>query len=154
MKFRDAVEQTVSVRDRFREGLQAIRNVDRARLSCASPQLLRGSVDVDSALEAAQPANPRWDYAIGLGRHSRPDLVIWLEVHPASSSHVDEVLSKLHWLRNWLRTDAPALCAMPAQFRWVATGKVSFRRGSQEQKRIAQNGLRFPAKHLRLDASD
>jgi len=114
--------------------------------------MLRGSVDLDDALEAARPHDSRWDYAIGIRRHgSQHESVVWLEVHPASSRHIDEVLRKLQWLRNWLETDAPYLRAMPGEFRWVATGTVAFRRGSREEKRIAERGLRFPAKHLHLD---
>lgn len=151
MMFRSAVEKTPSVRDHFQEGLKAVRNVDRDRLSCSSPKMLRGSVDVDGALKTARPQDSRWDYAIGFGRSSQHESVLWLEVHPASSSHVDEVLRKLQWLRDWLETAAPALRAMRGEFRWVATGRVSFRRGGPEEKRIAQKGLRFPVKHLHLD---
>jgi hypothetical protein len=151
MRFRDAVDSTPSIRGFFRDGLQAIRNVDRDRLRCSMPRNLRGSVDVDSALKPTFPSDSRWDYAIAIRRRSRPEYVIWLEVHPASSRHVDEVLRKLQWLKDWLETAAPAMRGLPGEFRWVSTGRVAFRRGSREEKRIAQKGLRFPTKQLDLD---
>jgi hypothetical protein len=41
--------------------------------------------------------------------------------------------------------------SLPMSFEWVASGKVSIRRRSRAQKRLAQEGLRFPAKQLNLD---
>lgn len=151
MRFRRAVPSAAAVRDGFREGLGAVRNVDRNRLRCANPRRLRGSVNLDQALKLAFPNHPRWDYAIGVSRGTQSDHVVWLEVHPASSLHVDEVLNKLRWLNGWLASDAPELRRLPAHFYWVATGTVSFRRGSRDEKRIAQEGMRFPGKQLNLD---
>lgn len=151
MSFRNAVASTTAIRDRFRDGLGAVRNVDRDRLRCSSPRRLRGSVNLDEALRLSFPNAPRWDYAIGISQHSRSDHAVWLEVHPAASLHVGEVLNKLRWLKSWLANDAPELQRLPAHFCWVATGTVSFRRGSREEKRIAQEGIRFPGKLLNLD---
>jgi hypothetical protein len=120
-------------------------------LRCSNPRRLRGSVNLDDALRLALPNDPRWDYAIGISQRSHSDRAVWLEVHPASSLHVGEVLNKLRWLKGWLASDAPELQGLPAHFCWVATGSVSFRRGSREEKRIAQEGIRFPSKLLNLD---
>jgi len=120
-------------------------------LRCSNPRRLRGSVNLDDALRLAFPNDPRWDYAIGISQRSHSDRAVWLEVHPASSLHVGEVLNKLRWLKGWLASDAPELQGLPAHFCWVATGSVSFRRGSREEKRIAQEGIRFPSKLLNLD---
>jgi len=108
-------------------------------------------VDLDEALRLAFPNDPRWDYAIGISQRAHTDHIVWLEVHPASSLHLDEVLNKLRWLKPWLANDAPELHRLPAHFCWVATGTVSFRRGSREEKRIAQEGIGFPRKLLNLD---
>ncbi|MGO4880256.1 MAG: hypothetical protein ACLP59_05480 [Bryobacteraceae bacterium] len=151
MRFRDAVRSTQALRNHLQEGLGALRNVDRDRLSCSNPRRLRGSVDVDEALKPLLPAAPRWDYAIRISQGTQSDHVVWLEVHPANSRHVDEVLDKLQWLRAWLEKEARAFDRMPAHFYWVATGAVGFRRGGQEQRRIAQEGLKFPGKRLNLD---
>jgi hypothetical protein len=108
-------------------------------------------VNLDHALRLAHPNAHRWDYAIGICVNPREDIVFWVEVHPASSLHVNEVLRKLQWLKDWLASDAPALARLPGRFRWVASGKISFRHGSREEKRIAQRGLRFPSRRLNLD---
>jgi hypothetical protein len=92
MTFVEAVRRTPSIRDRWKSGLKALRKVDRLRVS-RDGRGLRGSVDIDSALRDLHPGDARWDYAVGVGRRSG-DVVVWLEVHPASSLHVDEVLER------------------------------------------------------------
>jgi hypothetical protein len=79
-------------------------------------------------------------------------MVLWVEVHPASSLHVDDVLAKLRWLRMWLAGHAPELGRMPRRFHWVATGGIAFARGSPQARRIAQHGVSFPVKLLELTA--
>jgi len=151
MSFREAVESTPAIRAHFREGLQAVRGGDRDRLRCSQPRRLRGSVNLEEVLPPGQTNEPRWDYGIGIGS-SRSDAVVWLEVHPASSTgHVDEVLRKLGWLRTWMSRDAAALAELPRHFVWLATGSVSFHGGSPQMKRVAQNGLLFRARQLDLD---
>ena len=151
MNFRQAVAATPAIRDQLQNGLRAVRNVDRGRLRCSATNRLRGSVDVDEALRAHCPNDPRWDYAIGMSYPREADHVVWLEVHPASSGHIAGIMGKLQWLKCWLATDAKALRQLRPHFCWVATRAISFRRGGKEEKMIAQQGLRFPTKHLNLD---
>jgi hypothetical protein len=92
----------------------------------------------------------RWDYAVGVHK-SGSDRVVWIEVHSASSHHVDEVLSKLRWLLQWLANSATALNELPRRFCWIATGTVSINRGSPQARRLAAMGLRFPAKHVDVE---
>lgn len=150
MTFAEAVDLTSSIRGHLKAGLKALKSSDKDRVS-GSGRLLSGSVDIDAALRDEFPNAARWDYGIGIKAHS-DDFVAWLEVHPASSHHVDEVISKLLWLKGWLQTCAVELDRLPRRFYWVATGAVSFDRASPQAKRIAQAGLRFPAKHINLDA--
>jgi hypothetical protein len=152
MTFRQAVERTAAVEGRYREGLRGIRNVDRQRIHCSNPRMLTGSIDLDEALRVRNPNDPRWDYGIGVRVGARSDIVIWAEVHPATSLHVDEVLTKLRWLRERTGDSAPAFVELGQHFCWVATGSIAFRRGSPQEKRIAQQGLRFPVKRLNLDS--
>ena len=151
MSFQDAARNTLAVREHLRPGLQAVENVDRDRLRCSKPRRLRGSVSLERALPPGQPNEPRWDYAIGLVS-SPNDTVVWLEVHPASSTgNVGEVLRKLGWLKTWIAQDAPALSQLRRHFVWLATGRVSFHSGSPQMKTAAQSGLLFRARQLNLD---
>jgi hypothetical protein len=150
MTFLEAVNSTPSIERRLKAGLQALPKSDRKLVSFRGPEL-RGSVDIDKALLESYPNDARWDYVIGIRAPGRHDSAVWIEVHSASSSHVDEVLNKLVWLKRWLATSAPAMNQLPAKFCWIATSTVSFRPGSPHANRIAKAGLRFPVKHLALE---
>jgi len=141
MKFHEAVKSTPSIGGHLKSGLKALKNADRGRVSCDGRHL-RGSVDIDSALRGLYPDDARWDYAVGLvGREH--DSVAWLEVHPASSLHVDEALSELRWLVHWLEMSAPELKILPRRFCWIATGTISFSRSSAQARKVAREGGRL-----------
>lgn len=149
MTFREAVDAAPELRGAFRKGLQALRRSDGARVECRDPRRVTGSIDLDGRLAGSRPADPRWDYGIGV-RTEGAEKAVWLEVHPASSGHVDGVLKKLRWLRDWLRRNAPDLGAMTSRYCWVASGSVSFRPGSRERMRIEDEGLTFAGSHLHI----
>jgi len=75
-----------------------------------------------------------------------------LEVHPASSRHVQEVLKKLRWLREWLQNEGLPLAELPQNgFFWVATrGHVAITPHSRHAKQRAAQGLHGPVRVLRL----
>jgi hypothetical protein len=133
----------------FCPGLQALRPADRPRVRAAQPRDLRGSADIDAALQASLPNAPRWDYAIAT-RQNAADKVYWAEVHPAQTSEVGAVLAKLQWLRSWLRSSAPALAALPGEFVWIATAAVNILPNSPQARALAQSGLRPPVGQLQL----
>src|SRR5439155_14191995 len=94
MTFRQAVEATPNLGpDAFRPGLQAL-GAYSARIRCRNPRKLKGSVDIDAALQATDPSGHRWDYAVGHSE-SGSDRVYWVEVHPASDHGVRELLAKV-----------------------------------------------------------
>ena len=150
MSFRDAVVATQGLANAFRAGLQALRRTDRGRINCTSPRNLTGSVDLDGALSHSHAHDPRWDYGIGLREGRRREVVIWVEVHSASSSHIEEVLNKLSWLKRWLRSSAPLLNQMPKEYVWVASGRVALSASSRQRRQLASRGIRFAGKRLEL----
>ena len=146
MSFRNAVRATPPVSVAYRPGLQALREIDRKRVSCRDSRKVTGSLDLDGALKAERPHEPRWDYGIGYREG-----VVWVEVHPASSSHIGDVIAKHDWLKAWLRDEAPRLHELPREFVWVASGAVSLPPGSPQRRRLAQAGIRFAGSHLALE---
>lgn len=151
MTFRQAVEATPSVAAHYQKGLWALSAGDTARIRCANTRRLTGSVNVDSALQAAEPNAPRWDYGIGYCRGNN-DVAVWVEVHPASSTSITDMLRKLQWLRDWLRTQAPALAALTqGDYYWVSTdATIAITPNSPQAKRLAAAGLRGPMRVLHL----
>jgi hypothetical protein len=111
--------------------------------------LLTGSVDVDQALVASRPDDNRWDYGIGVKNGS--EHVVWVEIHPASSHHVQAVIDKLKWLRGWLGSEAPSLRRLPPRFVWVASGKVALTPNSPQRRKVAQAGIYFAGERVAVD---
>lgn len=159
MSFREAVHAAASPADTaWREGKQALAGAHRGRVDCATPRRLTGSLDLDSALahEPRHASAPRWDYGIGYRPERGDERAIWVEVHPASTSNVKEVLAKLDWLQRWLSGEAPQLKAMtgaagaPKPFVWIAADGVRIQRGSPQARRLSAAGLDMPRHRLSL----
>ena len=106
--FQVAVENTEEVKNGFRVGKQAIKSADRSKVDAAESKKLQGSLDIDSQVKALYPMDPRWDYAL-----SYADKIYYLEVHPAETSEIDKVVSKVKWLKNWLKTKATKINELP-----------------------------------------
>ena len=159
MSFEEAVREAPSPVDcACRSGLQALKRADRSRVTCTEPRRLTGSVNLDSALaRETQHANaPRWDYGIGYKPGRAAERAIWVEVHPASTSSVREVINKLNWLRTWLREDAPGLASLTVSsgnirpFVWIATAGVHIPRNSRQARQLSEAGLAMPRRFLQL----
>jgi hypothetical protein len=148
--FERAVLKTQCLAGAYRNGLQAVRTGDCQRITCQDGRLLTGSVDVDQALLASHANDNRWDYGIGVKNKS--EHVAWVEIHPASSSHIQEMIDKLEWLRHWLRSEAPLLRQLTPYFVWVASGKVALTPNSPQRRRVAQAGIHFAGERIEVDA--
>ena len=154
MRFREAVEKTEGLAEAYRPGLRALKNVDRGRIVCRNTRNLAGSVNLDEALSDSHPNDPRWDYGIGIRNSRGSDRVTWVEVHPASSSHVQDVLSKFAWLKQWLKSSAPLLNGILAEYVWVASGSVHIPPNSPQRRKLSSKGIRFVGERLRVMGPD
>jgi len=150
MKFRVAVEEAPGLEDAYKKGLQALKEVDQNRIHCSKPRSLTGSIYLDTALTANYPNDQRWDYGIGYKKNTADDEAIWVEVHPASSHNITEMLNKLSWLREWLSSEAEALNEITTRFIWISSGRVALTAGSPQRKKIAAAGLEFAGVTFRL----
>lgn len=70
--------------------------------------------------------------------------VVFLEVHPACTSSVMEMIKKLEWLKNMLKNDALELNKMKANnpYHWVASGKVAILTTSKEYRQCVAHGIK------------
>lgn len=118
-----------------------------------------GSIDIDENFRPAEPQANRWDYAVGFEIKSEL-CVVWVEPHSATSTHeITTMLNKLEWLKCKLRsepfyglrklTDHSGKMNL-RRFWWVTAGKVNIRRGTPQEKRLAQAGLNFPVSNFTL----
>jgi hypothetical protein len=148
-KFKRAIQACPATRGGYCDGLQAIHASHRDKFTCRKPRALTGSIDLDASLRAALPNDPRWDYGIGYAPEGR-EKVAWIEVHPASSDHVSEVIAKYEWLRSWLSRNIHEL-SPPSAVLWVASGRITLLRNGQAARRLARSGLDYPCASADLD---
>lgn len=137
--FETAVRSTPEVKDGYCKGLQAIKNADRGKITASDTSLIEGSLDIDSQVKSLYPHAPRWDYVL-----SYSGRLYFFEVHPAETSEIDKVISKVKWLRGWLNTKAPELEKLPKSeqpYTWVQSGRYSIIRTSKEQFKLSQAGI-------------
>ena len=150
MTFKQAVEAASSVARHYRPGLQALRS-NSHKIECSKTRRLTGSVNLDEALKAKDPQGNRWDYGIGFLRKNK-EVAVWVEIHPANSESIQDVLSKLKWLKEWLNTDAKELRDLTEDdYYWLSTDGIAITQNSSHAKRLASAGLRGPMRVLKLE---
>lgn len=144
-RFAQAVHNTPALgQGAYHPGLRALgSNSSKVRLGGCNAL---GSLYLEGAVPSA-----RWDYGIGIQRGNATEAV-WVEIHPACTSEVGRVIDKLHWLKDWLRQQAPDLWALTPSnaYYWVATNGVHITRDSPQARSLAQAGLTMPRRVLEL----
>jgi hypothetical protein len=129
-------------------GLLALKAADSARISVKAPRSLAGSVDIDEALKAAKPNDPRWDYVVGQYRASGVYL-FWIEIHGArTEQNVDEVSKKFRWLRAWLL--GQPLDRYARRFIWISSGTTAFNPRAPQLRRLIVEGCEPVGGHLTI----
>lgn len=144
--FRKAVEMTPEISTAYCLGLQAL-GTDSEKIIPKDTRLVDGSVDIDSATHPLYPNEARWDYAVGYSGK-----VFFIEVHPANTSNVKEMLAKTKWLISWLQTKAPKIKALMAveSYYWVASGECKISPHSAQYRQLAQSHIIFKGKRVKL----
>lgn len=147
MTFKITIEAIPDIQHGFNSGLRAL-GANSNKIKVQDTRQLNGSVDIDECTTEKYPNASRWDYVIGYNEKA-----YFVEVHPASTSSIREMLQKLTWLRWWLKHQAPdlkAIQAAEAPFRWVATGSVQISKKGKQARQLAQSGLQAPQKSIML----
>ena len=147
------MRKTPQLANAWKSGLRALRAQDRPHVVTENPRFLKGSADVDSALQAVEPNAHRWDFAIGY-RHAnwQTDFVYWVEIHTANEKEVNVVLDKFRWLKWWLAGDGNLLNQFKRDFIWVSSGATSFNPNSPKLKSLAQQGLQHRGRILHISS--
>lgn len=110
---------------------------------------LDGSLNIDEETNMLYPNESRWDYAVGYDGK-----VYYVEVHPANTSNVEEVMKKKLWLDKWLKEKAPSMSALKAgspKYQWAATeAGVHVSPQSMYARRLSQRGIEKPKRPVVL----
>lgn len=132
--FRSAVNGIDDLRNGYRRGLQAFKSNSSKVLISDSKKLL-GSVDIDECTKLIYPQDSRWDFAIGYNQKA------WfVEVHPANTSNVKEMVKKVQWLEGWLVDKGKNLAIIRNEnaHYWIPSGKVCILKTSRQYKSLAK----------------
>ncbi|WP_288470483.1 hypothetical protein [uncultured Porphyromonas sp.] len=141
--FKKAIEGVKELCGAYRKGLQALNKDCKDKVEATYTRLLYGSVDIDKATKDKYPQDSRWDYVV-----CYHGALYFIELHPASTSNVKEVLDKLGWLKDWLE-DKAELGQAKKSYHWIATGCVNILPNSPQYKQLASKGL-LPKTKLKL----
>lgn len=135
--FKDAVRNCREISDALKPGLSAMK-ANSKKVRFTNSQLIDGSVDIDEAVRGIRPDESRWDYVIGYSNEA-----IFIEVHPADTANVDEMVKKVKWLKSWLTVAAPDLKGLHKRevYYWIPSGRVNILKGSVQYRKIAVNHL-------------
>lgn len=157
MGFKEVVEKTPNLKGKWCAGLGALRKEDKDHVKPedTSTTRLRGSVDVDTALQRLRPQANRWDFAVGYKHANRKEeFIYWVETHTGSDSQISVMIKKLDWLKAWLKEDGKDLAKFDKLYVWAPSGATSFTKGATQVKTLATKGLyyagsvfKIPVKH-------
>lgn len=153
MGFKDAVEETPSLKGKWKAGLGALRAEDKPHfeIEVTSTTHLRGSVDIDTAWVRLDPQGNRWDFAIGYKHANRVDeFIYWVETHTGDDSQIAVMQRKLAWLKAWLNGEGNRLAKFDRLFVWVPSGATAFSKGSTQVKKLADQGLFYTGSLFRI----
>ncbi len=136
-RFCQAVNNCDEIKDSLKAGLTAMGNNSIA-VKVKDTKLIDGSVDIDSAVKWKRPTEARWDYVVGYA-----DEAYFIEVHPADTKNVDEMIKKIKWLKEWLATKATDLKKLHKSgvYYWIPSGRVKILKTSVQYRKIAANDL-------------
>ena len=144
-KFGGLVRRTTGLQ--LRSGLRAL-GANSRKVEPARTRSVLGSADIDSDLSASHRKESRWDYVVGYNGRSG-EHAYFIEVHPAHTSNVKEVMRKKAWLVGWL-AGVPLAMLTSRSFHWIASGKVRIPANTPQYRQLAKSGVEGPRTRLRL----
>ncbi len=142
-----------------RSGKGAIKGEHRDRITVSNGCTLTDTANLEAALGPLAPSDPRWDYAIGWKALTSESCCL-VEVHPANTRHVDDVVRKKAAASTLLKKIAPGMLVLADRTRrrtekpvwhWITTdAHVGIHPGTPAWRRLREAGISMPARHLEL----
>ncbi len=149
MSFRIAVQSITEISDCLKDGLQAL-GKNSSKIKAHTTRDLKGSVDIDTCLKNRYPNAPRWDYVFGY-----KDKIYYVEVHQGKTSEVENIIKKVKWLRQWLKSSAEDLEVLKdrSSYHWLSTNRTEpIRKESRYRRMLDQNDIDGPRAMLDVDS--
>lgn len=137
-------------------GLQALKATDRCCVDGSKVKLI-ASVDLDTHFSKTDSQSNRWDYGLGFSKDGE-EYAIWIEPHSATScKEITTMIKKHRWVKDKLEADKFKNLKKLTEktqkkgmrvYWWTTQGKIGFRKGSQDARRLASAGLNFPCRTI------
>lgn len=125
-------------------GLGAVADGHRGRITEAIRSAFSDSLEIDENLRPGREQENRWDYLLG---HAATACVVGLEPHSAKDEEVKTVILKRKQALEQLRPHLKDGAKVAAWF-WVASGKNRFADTEKTRRLLDQNGIRFVCPEL------
>jgi len=123
-----------------KDGLQAVKDSDRAKFEINNTRKLKKSVDIDNCLKNAYPSENRWDYLVLVDDSVEGYFV---EIHPASTSEVATMIAKKQWLeKEVIKKVFKSIEKTKYKIVWISTDAgVHILKTSKHHKKLAKENL-------------
>lgn len=145
--FVSAIDCCTDIKGQTKTGMSAL-GVHSAMVKVKNTRLLDGSVDIDAAVKKIYPHDSRWDYVVGYNGRA-----YFIEVHPAETRNINEMIAKVKWLRHWLMEKASELKGLHHidVYYWLPSGRVKILKHSNQYHKIAANNLKLVSPPLIIE---
>lgn len=141
MTFKKTVEQHSETHSCYKRGLKAMGGYSQ-KIKTTNPRLINGSVFLEECLANNYHHANFWDYMV-----SYNSKIYFVEVHPAETGNISEMIKKVKWLKDWLNNSGVQFKHMKSNnypYRWVASGRVNIVKNSSQGRRLTKSGITFP----------
>jgi hypothetical protein len=142
-----------------RSGKEAIKGEHRDRISASQGCMLSDTADLEAALGSLSSGEPQWAYAVGW-ISTKTESCCFVEVHPANTQHVDDLVRKKTAAARLLRQHAPRILELSERTRarldrpvwiWITTdAHVGIHPATPASRRLREAGISRPSRHLEL----
>lgn len=137
--FELAINKIYDLKDGYCVGLKALKK-NSTKISISDDVDILGSCDIDTCTKNSYPNEARWDYVIGCNQKA-----LFVEVHPADTCNIHEMIKKVKWLENWLKTKGKelAIIRMNDIHYWIPSGRVNILKTSSQYRALSKHKLKI-----------
>lgn len=134
-----AIRPESPLKEVIESGVSAIRAAHRRRMSPEVRETVSDSMDLDAAMLAEHPSDPRWDYLLG---DPKGDRIVAIEPHPVAGGAATDVIGKKRFTERYLEQHLVSGERVD-EWIWWASGKRAIAPASQQGRALARAGIRF-----------
>ncbi len=133
-----------------RPGKAALKGEHRSRIEASRQARITDTMDLEAALRGLDPNSPRWDYAVGWLKGQTP-CCCFVEVHPANTRQVDQILRKKKAVEMVLQRQAPRVLELADTTRLrMALPVWPWLANTPRARRLREAGVSMPLRKLVL----